>query len=306
MRQVRVVSRKSQLAMQQTRWVIDTLQRQCEGWTFEIVPVVTQGDRRLDVPLSEIGGKGLFVTEVEDALARGDGDLTVHSLKDVPACLASGLTLAGFPERVEARDALVSRHEETFMALRQGARVGTSSLRRAAQLRAVRPDIEIVSIRGNIDTRLNKLASDNLDAIVLAAAGLVRMNWTDRISELLPMEICLPAVGQGILGLECREDDNELVSVLQRITDGATHQAATAERALLKALSGGCQVPIAGYAMAHSEGGLVLQGRVASPDGTTLLEAGFTGQDAVMLGQKVADALLQQGAAELIASVGEV
>lgn len=302
LREILVVSRKSQLAMQQTRDVIEAVGRLRPDWTFRVVPVVTQGDRTLDVPLSQVGGKGLFVTEVEQALLRREGDFTVHSLKDVPAETADGLVLAGFPPRVEPRDALISRHGERLSELRHGARIGTSSLRRAAQLKAVRQDIEIVPIRGNIDTRLNKLRTDDLDAIVLAAAGLVRMGWADQITELLALSDCLPAIGQGILGIECRADDAEVVAVLQELTDPATRRAALAERALLAGLDGGCQVPIAGFATDTSTGSIRLRGLVASVDGTTVIDASAESEDAQTLGRSVAAELLDRGAAAMIAS----
>ncbi|MFO2548990.1 hydroxymethylbilane synthase [Alicyclobacillus cycloheptanicus] len=302
MRQIRVISRKSQLAMQQTRWVIDAVQALRPDWRFEIVPIVTQGDRIQNVPLSEVGGKGLFVTEVEQALLRGDGDFTVHSLKDVPAEVAPGLVLAGFPAREEPRDALISRNGLPLSELPTGARIGTSSLRRAAQLLAARPDLAIVPIRGNIDTRLRKLETDDLDAIVLAAAGLRRMGWGGRITELLALDVCLPAVGQGILGIACRADDESLLDALAELTDADTKAAAQAERALLARLEGGCQVPIAGYAEKR-DGRLWVRGLVASPDGATVIRAEAVGEDAAAVGNEAADRLLAQGAAQVIGTV---
>lgn len=303
MRTIRVLSRRSQLAITQTKWTIERLLEVAPTWRFEIVPVVTQGDRIQDVPLSEVGGKGLFVSEVEQSIAADDGDMTVHSLKDVPADLMSGLTLAGYPERMEPLDALISRGNLRLSELPTSARIGTSSLRRAAQLRAVRPDLEIVSIRGNIDTRLRKLETEGLDGVILAAAGLARMGWEERISELLSPDVCLPAVGQGILGIECRADDGELIDVLQAITDPATRIAASAEREFLGRLAGGCQVPIAGYATVDLSGTIRLSGLVASEDGGMVLRAEAEGQDAVEVGAVVANELLARGASDLIDEV---
>lgn len=301
MRTIRVVSRRSQLAMAQTKWTIERLRAAVPAWNFEIVPIVTQGDRIQNVPLSEVGGKGLFVSEVEQAIAQDRGDMTVHSLKDVPADLLPGLVLAGYPERVEPRDALVSRDNLRLEDLPQHARIGTSSLRRAAQLRAKRPDLEIVSIRGNIDTRLHKLESDGLDGVILAAAGLVRMGWDDRISELLAPDICLPAVGQGVLGIECRAGDADLIEALEAITHDPTRVAALAERTFLGRLEGGCQVPIAGYAQVLPTGAVSMTGLVATEDGRRVLRAHAEREDAVSAGRVVAEDLLARGAAEIVA-----
>lgn len=300
MRTIRVVSRRSELALAQTRSTIELIAAIRPEWKFVIVQVVTQGDRIQNVPLSQVGGKGLFVTEVEHVIATGDGDMTVHSLKDVPADLAPGLSLAGYPARGEPRDALVSRHDLSLAQLRSGARVGTSSLRRGAQLLAARPDLEIVSVRGNIGTRLRKLETDGLDAVVLAAAGLERMGWQNRVSELLSAEVCLPAVGQGILGIECRADDYELIEALSSITDERTREAALAERTLLGCLEGGCQVPIAGYAQHLLAGNLMLSGLVASLDGQTVLRAHGEGESPVEVGEAVAQQLIDLGAKQII------
>ncbi|MBX6353402.1 MAG: hydroxymethylbilane synthase [Thermoflavifilum sp.] len=300
MRHVRVASRRSALAMRQTEWVIAKLREACPDWTFEIVPVVTKGDRWLQAPLSEIGGKGLFVSEIEQMLQAGQADLAVHSLKDMPADLGPGLVLAGIPAREDPRDALIARGARTLDELPKGAVIGTSSLRRGAQLRACRPDLVIQPLRGNIDTRLRKLAEDNLDAIVLAAAGLHRMGWADRITAYLPPEICLPAPGQGLLGLECREDDAVLREALKGISDPDAHRCALAERAFLAALGGGCQVPMG--ALAEVQGNAVrMRALVASRDGEVILRAETSGTDPEVVGADAAQALRAQGAERLLA-----
>jgi hydroxymethylbilane synthase len=304
MRIIRVASRRSALAMRQTEWVIERLRKVAPGFDFQIIPVTTQGDRWLSVPLSQVGGKGLFVTEIEQQLQSGAADLAVHSLKDMPAELAEGLVLAGVPVREDPRDALISRSGADFDALPPGAVIGTSSLRRAAQLKAARSDLVIRPLRGNIDTRLVKLQQEDLDAIVLAAAGLHRMGWADRIHQYLPVGLCLPAAGQGLLGLECREDDTELREALQRITDPDAVLCARAERALLAALGGSCRIPLAAYAE-PVEGGLHLRGLVASGDGREVVRAEAQGADPEAVGQAVAEALLRQGADRLMAAAAE-
>ncbi|GGI96363.1 porphobilinogen deaminase [Alicyclobacillus cellulosilyticus] len=299
---VRVASRKSALALQQTRWVISSLAAHLPGWTFEVVPIVTQGDRMLDVSLAELGGKGLFVSEVEQALLDGRADIAVHSLKDVPAEVADGLALAGMPPREDPRDVLIARSAESLADLPPGARVGTSSLRRMALLRALRPDLRIEPLRGNIDTRLRKLAEDGFDAIVLAAAGLKRMGWADRISAYLDPELFTPAVGQGVLAVECRADDRVLCEALRRWTDGPTRTAAMAERALLAELAGGCQVPVGGYATVGPDGRIHLRGMVADREGTCVLRAEARGDNPFEVGRAVAAALQAQGAGGVIAA----
>nr|WP_281176344.1 hydroxymethylbilane synthase [Alicyclobacillus ferrooxydans] len=299
---IRVASRTSALAMTQTKWVIARLQELSPDNEFDIVPVVTKGDKIVDVTLSKVGGKGLFVSEIEETILSKSADLAVHSLKDVPAELAPGLTLSAFPVRADARDAWISKTGEDLRSIRQGARVGTSSLRRVAQLRRVRPDLDIASIRGNIDTRLRKMRDGEFDAIVLAAAGLQRMGWEHEITAYLEPEMCLPAVGQGILGIECRADDTELLGLLSQINDELTHLAAIAERSLLFSLNGSCQVPIAGYAVVSGDKSTVrLRGLVASVDGHTMLTAEHEGSDPVQVGLKVAADLREHGADVLLA-----
>jgi len=271
MRNIIVGTRQSALALTQTNQVIDQLKAAAEQYelpfTFELRKIVTKGDRILDVTLSKVGGKGLFVKEIEQALIDEDIDIAVHSMKDVPSELQEGLVLAATPERVDPRDALITRGGCSLDELPQGALVGTSSLRRASQLQAYRPDLRMQSIRGNIDSRLRKLESEGFDAIVLAAAGLTRMGWQDRITQLLPPGICLPAVGQGALGLECRGGDSAVVDLLSWINHRPTALAVKAERTLLARLNGGCQVPIGAYAIIldHSVG-------LSDPDVTLLTD----------------------------------
>ena len=299
---LRAASRRSQLAMTQTQWVINQLMSTHQGLGVDVVPIVTKGDRILDVALSKVGGKGLFVSEIEETLLAGEADFAVHSLKDVPGLLAPHLGLVAMPLREDPRDALVSRSGAGFLALPQGAKIGTSSLRRITQLKAQRPDLEFVPIRGNIDTRLKKLESEGLDAIVLAAAGLKRMGWADRITELLAPEVCLPAIGQGILGIEARVDDREVLALLAVLHDSVTSMAATAERALLTRLDGGCQVPMAGYAEVLADETIRMRAMVADPNGTERLFAESTDRDAVALGTRLAEQLLEQGASRILES----
>lgn len=286
--------------MCQTHWVIDQLRTLDAQLTFEIIPVITRGDKQLDVALSKIGGKGLFVSEVEAWLQSGQGDLAVHSLKDIPVDLAPGLMLAGMPTREDPRDALISRGHERLADLPAGSVVGTSSLRRVAQLQHLRPDLHYVPVRGNIDTRLRKLDSGELDAIVLAAAGLHRMGWQERIDEYLDPSDCLPAIGQGVLGLECRTQDDTVRALLARLSDASTVQAVQAERTLLRALNGGCQVPLGGYAEVLADGSIHLRGMVATVDGTTILQAEGTHREPVAVGSSVAQALLHAGADQIL------
>ncbi|GMA60558.1 hydroxymethylbilane synthase [Alicyclobacillus fastidiosus] len=305
MRTIRVASRRSQLAMTQTNWVIDELRARRPDWTFEIVPITTKGDKILDVTLSKVGGKGLFVSEIEDVLTAEYADLAVHSLKDVPYELAQGLVLAGIPLRADPRDALISHDGTTLAQLPEGAVVGTSSLRRAAQLQTLRPDLRVEPLRGNIDSRLRRVIDGEFAAIILAAAGLSRMGWQDRITEYLDPDAFIPAVGQGILGVECRASDAELVQELGRWTDPFTADCAVAERTLLTELQGSCQVPIAGYARRNSAGDLTLTGFVANPQGAGSLRFEAAGMEPAALGSIVAQTLLQRGAANYLRAASE-
>ncbi|NNU83173.1 hydroxymethylbilane synthase [Geobacillus sp. BMUD] len=305
MRNIVVGSRRSKLALTQTKWVINELKQLGAPFTFEVKEIVTKGDRVLDVTLSKVGGKGLFVKEIEHELLAGGIDMAVHSMKDMPAVLPKGLVIGAVPRREDARDVLISKQNRPLSDLPTGAVVGTSSLRRSAQLLAYRPDLTIKWIRGNIDTRLAKLENEDYDAIVLAAAGLARMGWSDEvISDYLPLDVCVPAVGQGALAVECREEDEELREWLNRLNDEQTERAVRAERAFLQQMEGGCQVPIAGYA--EADGGMVrLTALVASPDGKERYKEIVTGADPEAVGRQAAAMLSDQGAKALIERVKE-
>jgi hydroxymethylbilane synthase len=292
------------LALTQTKWVVEQLKMQMPEAEFELREIVTKGDRILDVTLSKVGGKGLFVKEIEQSLLDGETDFAVHSLKDMPAELPDGLVIGAIPKRVDPRDVLLSKEGRQLDELPQGALVGTSSLRRAAQLLAYRPDLRIESVRGNIDTRIRKLTEGNFDAIVLAAAGLERVDWQGEVSQYLPVEISLPAVGQGALAIECRADDDATLALLRLLDDEPTRLAVSAERTFLHKLQGGCQVPIAAYATVDA-GVITLTGLVGSPDGTKICKSTAVGSDPRELGQQVADAVLGQGAGEILAAVLE-
>ncbi|WP_175990855.1 hydroxymethylbilane synthase [Bacillus sp. Marseille-Q1617] len=306
MRKIIVGSRRSKLALTQTNWVIDQLKAIDPSYDFEVKEIVTKGDQILDVTLSKVGGKGLFVKEIEQAMMDKEIDMAVHSMKDMPAVLPEGLTIGCIPEREDHRDAFISKNHVALKDLPSGAIVGTSSLRRGAQILSVRPDLEIKWIRGNIDTRLSKLQNEDYDAIILAAAGLSRMGWTsDVVTEFLDPDLCLPAVGQGALSIECREDDEELLDLLNQFADEETTQTVTAERAFLHKMEGGCQVPIAGYAELKDNGEVALTGLVASPDGHTIYKEYMTGTDPQTVGEKVAESLTELGAKALIDKVKE-
>jgi hydroxymethylbilane synthase len=266
-----------------------------------LVGIKTTGDRILDSPLSKIGGKGLFVKEIEEALLRKEVDLAVHSMKDLPAQLPEGLTLCAFPEREDPRDALISRNGLPLEALPPNARVGTSSLRRGAQLRRWRRDLELVPLRGNVDTRLRKLESGDVEAIILAASGMKRLGLEGRIHQFIPVDRILPAIGQGSLGLEVRRDDQETARALGFLDHGPTRIALTAERAFLAGLQGGCQVPIAGLARVQG-GQVVLQGLVADERGATCIADALSGpsDEASDLGRALARKMLAAGADRIL------
>ncbi|MGX1982472.1 hydroxymethylbilane synthase [Thermolongibacillus altinsuensis] len=304
MRKIVVGSRRSKLALTQTNWVITKLKQLGAPFQFEIKEIVTKGDQILNVTLSKVGGKGLFVKEIEQAMLDGEIDFAVHSMKDMPAVLPEGLMIGCIPVREDHRDVLISKDHVPFAQLPSGAIVGTSSLRRSAQLLSLRPDLEIKWIRGNIDTRLAKLKTDEYDAIILAAAGLHRMGWAkDVITEYLEPSVCLPAVGQGALAIECREGDEELLSWLAKLNDETTAQAVRAERAFLHKIEGGCQVPIAGYAFMNEGGEIVLTALVATPDGKEILKETVIGKDPEQVGNEAADRLIARGGKELIERV---
>jgi len=285
--------------------VIQQLKNLGLPFEFEIKNIVTKGDQILDVTLSKVGGKGLFVKEIEQALLDKEIDMAVHSMKDMPAILPSGLTIGAVPKRVDVRDVLISKNGQTLNELPKGAVIGTSSLRRGAQLLAYRSDLQMKWIRGNIGTRIRKLEEEDYDAIILAAAGLERMDWNGQISQFLPIEISLPAVGQGALSIECREDDQELLDLLAKINDPDTEKAVRAERAFLSTLEGGCQVPIAAHGEINEDGLCVLTGLVADPKGKLVLKEKMQGQEAQELGQKLGKLLIEKGAAEILDQVRE-
>ncbi|MGM0874452.1 MAG: hydroxymethylbilane synthase [Bacillota bacterium] len=301
MRKIVVGSRRSKLALTQTNWVINQLKAFGLPFEFEIKEIVTKGDRILDVTLSKVGGKGLFVKEIEQAMLDGEIDMAVHSMKDMPAVLPDGLTIGSVPKREDHRDVLISKDHKKLSELPKGAVIGTSSLRRSAQLLNVRPDLEIKWIRGNIDTRLEKLKAEDYDAIILAAAGLSRMGWSkDVVTEFLESEMCLPAVGQGALAIECRDNDQELLDLLAKFTDEATHLAVKAERTFLMKMEGGCQIPIAGFATVDDNLDISFTGLIASPDGKEVYKQQVTGKDPIELGENVSVTLTKQGAKALI------
>lgn len=299
MRPLIIATRRSALARWQAEHIAERL-RQVSGREVELLPLVTRGDKILDVPLARVGGKGLFVKEIEEALLDGRADLAVHSLKDVPTVFPAGLCLGAITEREDPRDAICSPRWRTLDALPQGARVGTSSLRRQAQLRALRPDLELVNVRGNVQTRLARAEAD-CDAVVLAWAGLKRLGLADAATEILDVERSIPAIGQGALAIEIREDDAEVASLVARLDHPETRAAVTAERAMLARLEGGCQVPIAGHAVVR-DGMVHLVGLVGSPDGSTILRVSRSAPvaEAERLGTAAAEDLLARGAKEIL------
>lgn len=306
MRKIIVGSRRSKLALTQTNWVIDQLKKLELPFEFEVREIVTKGDQILDVTLSKVGGKGLFVKEIEQAMQNREIDMAVHSMKDMPAVLPEGLTIGCIPFREDPRDAFISKNHVKLAELPAGAIVGTSSLRRSAQLLAVRPDLEIKWIRGNIDTRLAKLQHEEYDAIILAAAGLARMGWSqDVVTEFIDANICVPAVGQGALSIECREDDHDLLELLSHFNDEATNLAVRAERTFLHVMEGGCQVPIAGYATVDFNKEISLTALIASPDGKEIHKERIIGKDPEVIGREVSERLIKRGAKDLIDRVKE-
>lgn len=301
MRKIIVGSRRSKLALTQTKWVIEQLKKLGGPFEFEIKEIVTKGDKIQDVTLAKVGGKGLFVKEIEQAMLNKEIDMAVHSMKDMPAELPEGLTIGCVPFREDHRDALISKDHVLFKDLKPGAVIGTSSLRRSSQLLLARPDLEIKWIRGNVDTRLDKLKGGEYDAIILAAAGLSRLGWaSDVVTEFLDTDLCIPAVGQGALSIECREDDQELLDLFDKFTCKKTAIAVRAERAFLQKMEGGCQVPIAGFAHVNEQDEVVLNVLVASPDGKEIYKEELTGKNPEDLGEKAADILIDKGAKDLI------
>lgn len=301
---LRIGTRASRLAIWQAEWVQQQLEQLHPGLTVSLVPITTKGDKILDVPLAKVGGKGLFVKELEEALYDGSVDLAVHSMKDVPSVLPPGLILPCIPLREDPRDALVTPDARGFAQLPQGARIGTSALRRQAQLLHRRPDLTIVSLRGNVETRLRKMDEEGLDGIVLAAAGLKRLGLAERISAYLPTDMSLPAIGQGALGLECRQGDERTLALIAPLHHADTAVAVTAERAFLRRLNGGCQVPLAAHAVVTGDR-VNLVGLVAEVDGRRLLKDTFDApvSEAEVAGRQLAESLLSQGADSILAAL---
>lgn len=304
-RTLRIATRSSALALWQAEFIKAELERLNDGITVELVKIKTQGDKILDVPLSKIGGKGLFVKELEEAMMDGRADLAVHSMKDVPMEFPEGLGLVAICEREDPTDAFVSNDFDNVDALPHGAIVGTASLRREAQLRAYRPDLEIRTLRGNVNTRLAKLDAGDYQAIVLASSGLKRLGFHDRIRYSLPDSISLPAVGQGALGIECRLDDEELIAMLATLDHVDSSDRVKAERALNRRLEGGCQVPIAAYALLEDNDMLWLRGLVGAVDGTQVfrVEGRVNRKDGEKLGRELAEDLLAMGADKVLAEI---
>jgi len=295
------------LALWQANWVKSELEKRYPGMVVELEKIKTTGDKITDVPLAMVGGKGLFVKEIEEALLEKRVHLAVHSMKDVPTFFPEGLALRCITKREDPRDAVFSRNHVKLLDLPQGAKIGTSSLRRQSQLLHARPDFKILQLRGNLDTRLQKLADGHYDAIILAGAGVKRLGWQDRITELLSTEISLPAIGQGALGIETPIDDAETNELVDFFNHPATSCCVRAERALLKRLEGGCQVPIAAYGTLEGDV-LTLKGLVASPDGKVFVKDSIKGpqKDAEKMGVELAEKLLGMGAYDILKELYDV
>ena len=301
MKTVKIGSRASALALAQTNWVKERLQEAHPGYDFEIIEITTKGDKILDKPLAKVGGKGLFIKEIEVALLEKRIDMAVHSLKDMPAELPRGLKLGAIPEREDYRDVLITQDDKTLDQLPKGAKLGTSSLRRKAELLSYREDLEVIPIRGNINTRLAKMDSQNLDGIVLAAAGLHRMGWEDKVTQYLNPEDFVPAVGQGALAIEIREDDHLIEDLVNEINHRETENAVMAERSYLKEIEGSCKIPVGGVANCRGDQ-LELTAFVASINGERIIKSNDSdkrdaGQE---LGVRLARAILNQGGDQIL------
>ena len=303
---IRIATRKSALALWQAEHVAALLGDLPEVESVELIPLSTRGDEILDRSLQKIGGKGLFIKELEVAMQRGEADIAVHSMKDVPADMPEGFCLAAMLERANHADALVSPQGEQLADLPQGALIGSSSLRRQAQLKMMRPDLRIEPLRGNVNTRLAKLDAGNYDAIILAAAGLERLGFDDRISQLFKPNEMLPAAAQGVVGIECLESASALRTVLAKLNHSTSVQTTLAERAIARVLQASCQSPVATYAVIDSDQ-LTVTALVAMPDGSQSIRNSVSGaaKDAEQLGEQLAAKLLDQGAAELLEAAGE-
>lgn len=298
---LRIATRQSRLALWQAEHVAALLRAAHPGLEVELVPMTTQGDRILDRPLANIGGKGLFIKELELAMSEHRADIAVHSMKDMPSELPPGMMLAAMLPRADPRDAFVSLRHKDFASLPRGARVGTSSLRRQCQLKYARPDLELITLRGNVDTRLRKLDEEQYDAIILAAAGLIRLGLESRITQYFDYEHSVPAVGQGIIGIECRSDDARNIAFVRALNDAEAWQCCLAERAFAQRLEGSCQSPIAGFATLTGQQ-LQLHGVIGSPDGREVYRGANTGAsaDAQAIGVALAERLLKDGAEQLL------
>ncbi len=302
---LRIGTRASQLALWQANWVKSELEKRYPGMEVTLTKIKTQGDKILDVPLAMVGGKGLFVKEIEEAMLRGEIDIAVHSMKDVPTIFPEGLSLRCITEREDCRDIVILRPGvATWRDLPQGARIGTSALRRKAQLLHLRPDLQMIDIRGNVETRIRKLTEDNLDAVILAAAGMHRLGFAAQIGEYLPVDISIPAIGQGALGLESRIDDAETNALIDFFNHPETDWAVRAERAFLRRLEGGCQVPIACHGTVSGRT-LTLTGLVADVEGVRCLKKTVTAsvEEAEKAGASLGDDLLLQGAGKILNEV---
>ena len=299
-------TRPSALARWQTQWVMNALQDAHPGLTCEEKVITTQGDKIIDKPLPEIGGKGLFTQELESELLSGAVHCAVHSLKDLPVENPAGLTVGCIPIRAEVRDAWISANGYTLETLPPGSVVGTSSLRRAAQILSTRPDVSTASLRGNVDTRLRKALDGHYDAIILAGAGLTRLGLDSHVTQWLPLNVMLPAPGQGALAVQCRADDEEILSLLSVLEDASTRAAVTAERQFLLGLGGGCAVPVAAYAdVSRDTLDISLTGLVASTDGKQIIKVAGSGNEPINLGKQLAQEAIAQGANEILALTAE-
>ena len=301
---VKVGTRDSILAMWQTQLVVDELKKVTDQYEFEIISLKTKGDKILDVALAKIGDKGLFTKELEVGLLAGEIDFAVHSMKDMPTALPEGLQISSMLKRHNPADAFVSDKYNSFMELPEGAKVGTSSLRRRAQLLHARPDLDIHDLRGNVQTRMRKMRDENFDGIILAAAGLERLEMFDEIKEELSYDICLPAVSQGVIGVETRENDEEIIALVQLVNDKQAEICVKAERALLKSLEGGCQIPIGAYAEL-TEDTVVLEGMVGSLDGKTIIREKISGtrEQCEELGVTLANRLSELGGKAILEEI---
>lgn len=306
MRKLIVGSRRSKLALTQSQQFIDKLKFIDPSLDIEIKEIVTKGDKIVDKQLSKVGGKGLFVKEIQNELFNKEIDMAIHSLKDVPSMIPDGLTLGCIPDREIPFDAYIAKNHIPLQELSEGSIVGTSSLRRGAQILSKYPHLKIKWIRGNIDTRLKKLETEDYDAIILAAAGLKRMGWSDNIvTTYLDRDILLPAIGQGALGIECRSDDKELLDLLSKVHNHDVAQCVTAERTFLLEMDGSCQVPIGGYATIAQDNQIEFTGLIMSPDGKERYEHTALGTDPVKLGIEVSQVLKKQGAYDIIKKLNE-